>query len=260
MRVIAFTKPFGPVAPGALADRLAELEIAGADLVVREGQAVDPARPGGIVTFAEALAGNGMSLDVVTTDLLATGPVAEKILAACAEANVGLVRAGFYRYDPARGHRRCLEDARRGLGGLAELATQHGVRLAIQLHHGTLHASAAHALMVLNGLPDVAVYADPGNQTKEGGEDWRLNLDLLGDRLACLGVKNSAWHRGEDGWRCDWVPLKDGTISWREILAGLAERGFAGPFSLHVHYPTTDPVATLRAELDHLRSLSESDF
>lgn len=259
MRVIAFTKPFGPVAPGLLADRLAELDVAGADLVVREGQAVDPARPQEIVTFADALAGHGMRLSVVTTDLLAPDTTAERILAACAEANVDLVRAGFYRYDPTLGHRRCLENARRGLGGLAELAAQHGVRLALQLHHGTVHTSAAHALMVLEGLagPDgVAVYADPGNQTKEGSEDWRMNLDLLGDRLACMGVKNSAWHQN----RCDWVPLADGTISWREILAGLAERGFTGPLSLHVHYPTADPVATLRTELDHLRSLGESDF
>lgn len=255
MRVIAFTKPFGPVAPGLLADRLASLDVAGADLVVREGQAVDPARPNGIVAFADALARHGLRLEVVTTDLLAPDPTAERIFGACAEANVGLVRAGFYRYDPTLGHRRCLEDARRGLGGLAELAARQGVRLALQLHHGTVHASAAHALMVLDGT-DVAVYADPGNQTKEGSEDWRLNLDLLGDRLACMGVKNSAW-RGD---KCDWVALADGTISWREILAGLAERGFTGPLSLHVHYPTTDPVATLRTELEHLRSLRESDF
>ena len=256
MRVIAFTKPFGPVAPGLLADRLAELGVAGADLVVREGQAVDPARPNEIVTFAEALARHGMRLDVVTTDLLTPDATAERIFAACAEANVGLVRAGFYRYDPTLGHRRCLEDARCGLGGLAELAARHGIRLALQLHHGTVHTSAAHAMMVLEGLDGVAVYADPGNQTKEGSEDWRMNLDLLGDRLACMGVKNSAWR--DD--KCDWVPLADGTISWREILAGLAERGFTGPLSLHVHYPTADPVATLRTELEHLRSLWESDF
>jgi sugar phosphate isomerase/epimerase len=254
MRVIVFTKPFGGAGADELAGRLAELGADGADLVVRDGQTVTPADPRGIITAGRALERVGLGLDVVTTDLVDADPTAERILAACAEAGVRLVRTGFFRYHPDRGYARCLEAARRGLAGLARVADRHGVRLAVQLHHRTIHPSAAHALRLIGDL-DVQIYADPGNQAKEGSEDWRLSLDLIGHRLACLGVKNAAWWRGADGWTCDWVPLADGVVPWPGIIAGLRDRGYPGPLSLHVHYPAPDLPAALRTDLTVLRGL-----
>lgn len=254
MRTIVFTKPLGAVGATRLADDLAELGADGADLVVRDGQTVAPDDPRGIGSVAAKLAANGLALPVVTTDLIEGDDTAERVLGACAEAGVPLARTGFYRYDPALGYARCLERARRGLADLAAIADRHGVRLAVQLHHVTIHPSAAHALRLIGDL-DVLCYADPGNQAKEGSEDWRLTLDLLGDRLACMGVKNAAWRHGPQGWECTFVPLADGLVRWPEIISGLRERAYAGPLSLHVHYPTDDPLAVLRRDLDHLRSL-----
>ena len=257
MRVIVFTKAFGAVGATELADALAGLGADGADLVVRDGQVVTPAEPRGIGAVARALERNGLRLEVVTTDLIDGDATAERIVAACAEAGVPLVRAGFFRYDPARGYGPCLESASRGLARLARVTADHGVRLAVQLHHGTIHPSAAHTRRLIGDLDAVAFYADPGNQAKEGSEDWRLGLDIMGDRLACMGVKNAAWRRGPNGWACDWVPLADGVVAWPEIIAGLRERGYPGPLSLHIHYPTPDLLAALRADLAQLRGLTQ---
>jgi sugar phosphate isomerase/epimerase len=255
VRVIVFTKAFGAVSATELADDLAGLGADGADLVVRDGQVVTPAEPRGIGAVARALERNGLRLEVVTTDLIDGDATAEGIVAACAEAGVPLVRAGFFRYDPALGYGACLESARRGLARLARVAADHGVRLAVQLHHGTIHPSAAHTRTLIGDLDAVAFYADPGNQAKEGSEDWRLGLDIMGDRLACMGVKNAAWQRGPDGWTCDWVPLADGVVPWSKIIAGLRERWYPGPLSLHIHYPTPDLLAALRKDLAQLRGL-----
>lgn len=255
MRAIVFTKPLGAIGATQLADDLAGLGADGADLVVRDGQTVTPADPRGIGSVATALAANGLALAVVTTDLIKGDATADRVVGACAEAGVTLVRTGFYRYEPAQGYRRCYEEAKRGLASLAALADRHGVRVAVQLHHETIHPSAAHALRLVGDLDGVLCYADPGNQAKEGSEDWRLNLDLLGDRLACMGVKNAAWRSGPDGWECGWVPLADGVVRWPEIISGLRERAYDGPLSLHVHYPTGDPLAALRRDLHHLRTL-----
>lgn len=257
MRVIVFTKPFGAVDMVELADRLAELGVDGADLVVRDGLTVTPADPRGIVTAARVLERVGLRLEVVTTDLVYADPNAERILGACAEAGVSLVRAGFFRYHPDQGYARYLELARRELAGLARIAADHGVRLAVQLHHGTIHPSAAHALRLIGELGSVLVYADPGNQAKEGSEDWRLSLDLIGDRLACVGVKNAAWRHGSEGWACEWVPLAGGVVPWPDIITGLRERGCTGPLSLHVFYPTPDLTAALRNDLAYLRELCQ---
>jgi sugar phosphate isomerase/epimerase len=260
VRVIVFTKPFGSMSIAELADSMAELGVDGVDLVVRDGQTVTPDDPDGIIAVAGALAERGLALEVVTTSFTEPDEHAEAIFDACAETGVRLVRAGFFRYDPAQGYQRSLASAQRGLAGLAGIAADSGVRLAVQLHHGTIHQSAAHALRLISDLDDVLVYADFGNQTKEGSEDWRLTLDLIGDRLACVGVKTAAWHSAPDGWRPDWVQLSSegGIVPWPEILPGLRERGYDGPLSLHMFYPASDPLAALRGDLDTLRALQSS--
>jgi sugar phosphate isomerase/epimerase len=257
VRVIVFSKPVGSMSVTELADSMAELGVDGVDLVVRDGQTVTPENPDGILAVARALAERGLSLEVVTTSFTEPDEPAEAIFDACAEAGVRLVRAGFFRYDPAQGYQRSLAAAQRGLAELAGIAADSGVPLAVQLHHGTIHQSAAHVLRLISDLDEVRVYADFGNQAKEGSEDWQLTLDLLGDRLACVGVKTAAWHRALDGWRPDWVPLsaEDGVVPWPAILPGLGERGYDGPLSLHMFYPTPDPLAALRADLDYLRAL-----
>ncbi|MFC5827611.1 sugar phosphate isomerase/epimerase family protein [Nonomuraea insulae] len=258
MRVIVLTKPFGAVEPARLAGSLAEAGADGADLVIRAGQTVSPDKPGGITAVAKELERAGLSLDVVTTDLLGEddGETAGRVLAACGDAGVPMMRVGFYRYDPALGYGQRLERARRGLATLARSAEHHGVRLALQLHHGTIHPSGALALRLVEGLDEVRFYADPGNQAKEGSEDWRLHLDLIGERVACVGVKNATWTQGADGWTCDWQPFADGgIIRWAEILRSLRERGYTGPLSLHVHYPAADPLTALRRDLRYLRGM-----
>lgn len=241
------TKPFGALPPGRLAETLAGLGADGAELVVRDGQTVTPTAPAGLRTAAEELSRHGLKLGVVTTDLVEPDATADTILGICADLGVPLVRLGWWRYDPAAGYHRILDRARRDLAGLAGLGRRHGVRLALQVHHGTIHPSAAHALRLSEEL---AIYLDPGNQAMEGSEHLPMSLDLLGDRVACVGVKNAAWR--ED--RLAWQPLADGgVVNWDATLETLRERGYAGPLSLHAHYPTTDPVADVGRDLAYLK-------
>ncbi|MFI7540533.1 sugar phosphate isomerase/epimerase family protein [Actinoplanes sp. NPDC049599] len=243
------TKPFGALPPGRLAATLAALGAGGAELVVREGQTVTPAQPARLHDAARELTRHGLRLGVVTTDLTEAGGTADAILGACADLGVPLVRLGWWRYDATVGYQRILDRARRDLAGLAVLGRRHGVRLALQLHHGTIHPSAAHALRLTDEL---AIYLDPGNQAMEGSEQLAMSLDLLGDRLACVGVKNAAWRDGG----LDWQPLADGgVVDWPEALRTLRERGYTGPLSLHAHYPTADPVADVGRDLAHLGRL-----
>ncbi|MFD3584582.1 sugar phosphate isomerase/epimerase family protein [Streptomyces sp. NPDC058683] len=260
MRVLVLTKPFGALPPEELAHRLAEAGADGADLLVRDGQTVSPDMSWRLAETARALRANGLDVGLVSTDLTSADGEAERVIGHCAEAGVSRMRVGFYRYDAASDHRSALDRARRDLAGLAELAARHGVRPVLALHHGTLHPSAAHALRLLADRDDVLVHPDPGNQAKEGSENWRLTLGTLGgpDRVGCVGVKNAVWEPDgtRDGWRCRWQPLADGgVVPWPTILSGLADLGYTGPLSLHVHYPTDDPFAAVRRDLTYLREL-----
>jgi sugar phosphate isomerase/epimerase len=185
------------------------------------------------------------------------------VLGACAQAGATLVRAGFYRYDPRTGHRLGVDEARRGLDSLADLAERHSIRLVLQWHHGTLHSSTAHALHLLDGRDSILAYPDPGNQAKEGSESWPLALDMIGvDRVACVGVKNAVWtappSATDGGWTCDWRPFADGgVVDWPATLRVLRDRGYRGLLSLHVHYPTGDPLGAVTRDVRHLRELLE---
>ncbi|MFD3311862.1 sugar phosphate isomerase/epimerase family protein [Streptomyces sp. NPDC058694] len=260
MRVLVLTKPFGDLPPEELADQLAVAGADGADLLVREGQTVTPRTSWRIAETARAVRANGLETGLVSTDLTSADSESERVIGHCAEAGVSLMRVGFYRYEAGLDYTARLDRARRDLAGLAELAARHGVRLVLALHHGTLHPSAAHASRLLDGRDDVLVHPDPGNQAKEGSEDWRLTLDVLGglDRVGCVGVKNAVWEPGAapGSWNCRWQPLADGgVVPWGTILPGLTELGYSGPYSLHVHYPTDNPLAAVRRDLGHLRGI-----
>ncbi|MGW1209042.1 sugar phosphate isomerase/epimerase family protein [Streptomyces sp. NPDC002499] len=260
MRVLVLTKPFGPLAPEVLSEQLVRAGADGADLLVREGQTVTPDTPERIGETARALRGNGCEIGFLSTDLTSAGPVADRLLGHCAEEGVTRVRVGFYRYDAESDYPAGLDRARRDLAGLADLAARHGVRPVLALHHGTLHPSAAHAMRLLDGRDDVLIHPDPGNQAKEGSEDWRLTLDTIGglDRVGCVGVKNALWEQvgSPEDWTCRWQPLADGgVVPWPALLAGLTGDGYTGPLSLHVHYATDDPFAAVRRDVGHLRGL-----
>ena len=168
---------------------------------------------------------------MATTDL--TDPArmpTEKLLAACAEAGIGLIRLGYWHYDPQVGYAEGFDAARRQLDELDRLAENTGVRLAIQLHGGTIHASGCQTAALLAGHDParLGAYPDPGNQTvQDGREDWRFTFDVLRPWLCCVGVKNGGWFpadlapSGQRRWRSDWYGIPDGMVPWDEILAYL---------------------------------------
>ncbi|NUT42199.1 MAG: hypothetical protein HOV86_19665, partial [Thermoactinospora sp.] len=78
MRLLVFTKPFGAVQPGRLAEMVAATGADGADLVVRDGQSVTPGTAALLPVAARELAAAGVPLELVTTDFLTAPPSAPR--------------------------------------------------------------------------------------------------------------------------------------------------------------------------------------
>ncbi|MFE5835496.1 sugar phosphate isomerase/epimerase family protein [Arthrobacter sp. NPDC056493] len=118
---------------------------------------------------------------------------------------------------------------------VAARAAHHGVKALVELHHGTVTASASSARRLLEGLnPEhVGVIHDLGNLVIEGWESPLPALQLLGPYLAHVHVKNARWVRrnepdraGGAVWDSEWAPLSEGQGNLLAYFEALAEIGY----------------------------------
>lgn len=107
-----------------------------------------------------------------------------------------------------------------------------GLKALVELHHGTIVPSSAHALRLLEEFdPEhIGVIHDAGNMIREGKEDFLLSAELLGPYLAHVHLKNAAYDRPEAGgvWSARWAPLEDGAVDFTQLFKVLAQIGYRG--------------------------------
>lgn len=160
----------------------------------------------------------------------------EQVLRAASYMGAKYIRLGVPGYDRTKTFTELYENAQSYLKASEMLCKQYGVKGLIEIHHGTIAASASGARRLCEGLnPDfVGVLLDPGNSVHEGFENYRMSLEILGPYLAHVHVKNAAWKQAgtlEDGsasWHCNWAGLKDGMVPWRQVIEDLAAVGYDG--------------------------------
>jgi sugar phosphate isomerase/epimerase len=188
-----------------------------------------------------------------------------RVLSATAALDAGQVRLTM----PALGddtYPALFAQARADLEWAAARAAAHHVKILIELHHRTIVSSASAAVRLVDGLDPahVGVIHDVGNLVIEGHEDFQAGLEMLGDHLAHVHVKNVAWQPdgarpdGSVAWRAEWSPLRSGQADLPAYFRALSAVGYDGwvtaeDFSVDV--PLADRT---RDNLAYLRSLHES--
>jgi sugar phosphate isomerase/epimerase len=156
-----------------------------------------------------------------------------------------------------------LFDAARGAyAWVADRAAHHGVKALVELHHQTIVSSPSAALRLLDGLDPraVGVIHDLGNLVIEGGEDHRAGLEMLGDYLAHVHVKNCSWRpvtTADDGtmqWEHRWDELPIGQADVHAYLRTLRDVGYDGWVALE-DFSTERPLEERTARnLAYLRA------
>ncbi|MCA4134259.1 sugar phosphate isomerase/epimerase [Arthrobacter sp. M4] len=149
---------------------------------------------------------------------------------------------------------------------VASRAAHHGVKALVELHHGTITASASSARRLLEGFDPkhVGVIHDLGNLVIEGWESPLPALQLLGPYLAHVHVKNARWVRrpepdeaGGAVWVNEWAPLAEGQGSVLEYFRALAEVGYDEWVTVE-DFSTDVPLAERTAgNLAYLRRVAE---
>jgi sugar phosphate isomerase/epimerase len=186
----------------------------------------------------------------------------ERVLAATATLGARRVRVMMPQLGSGP-YRDLFDAAREDLQWVTKRAEHHGVQALVELHHRTITASAASALRLVDGLDPrhVGVIHDIGNLVIEGWEDPAAGLDMLGDYLAHVHVKNVAWHAvgtrpdGSTHWTEDWATLRDGQADIAGYFGALHRHGYDGWVTVE-DFSTALPLAErTRDNLAYLRSV-----
>lgn len=144
------------------------------------------------------------------------------------------LRVNVARYDGSEAFMPLWNADREQYKRVAQLAEKHGVQALIELHHGSICPSASAGRMYVEGMDPthVGVIHDAGNMVHEGFENYRMGLEVLGEYLAHVHVKNASWLPKENRedksvmWECSWAPLHKGVANIRELFKALKVVGY----------------------------------
>jgi sugar phosphate isomerase/epimerase len=159
------------------------------------------------------------------------------------------------------GYRATFARRRAEYRAVAELAVRHGVQALLELHHQSLVSSASAAVRFLEGMDPraVGVIHDVGNMVREGYEYDPWSLEILGEYLAHVHVKNAVLRPAPEAsppWNWEWAPMRSGAAPLRRLFEALAGVGYDGWVSLEDFSTDTPLRERLRDDLDYVRELT----
>jgi len=200
------------------------------------------------------IASNPTAADVQQVKLLAEGALA---------CGAPFIRVGCPRlYDRSAGYPVLYEEAVEAFGRMLDAISQYQVKVALEIHGGTIHPSASLAHRIVSHWSPERICAiyDPQNMVSDGYETTELALELLGPYL---GHVHAGGHRpvekGKDAlgtveWEWPGVPMAEGLYSYPRMLRKLKAMGYAGFISIEDFRPL--PVEQkLKEGIEYLRAV-----
>jgi len=267
-RVCVYTEHFQSLPVPEVCRLMAEMGVDGLDLTVRPGGHIKPAEVKTELPLAvRAAREQGLKIMMLTTAITAPGRVAEETLAACQGEGIDRIKLGYYRVGEFGSLARRLDEVRRQLESVVELAAKYKVLPCVHLHSGpTIPSSGLMLLDLIRRIPPerVGAYLDSYHMTITGGAGgWRQAIDLLTPWISLVALKNFQWHRGErDGigqqrWRTDYCPLADGIAPIPEFVETVQKAGYRGFYTLHTEYrkPVKECLAMTKDDFAFLKKV-----
>lgn len=221
----------------ALADLLAELDVAGIEATIRDGGQVEPAdAEQGLPRLAEALARRERRIVIMTTGITSPdSPHATKVLSTAAKLDIRHYRMGYYRYDLDRPILPQLDAFTRQAERLAALNRELGLVGLYQNHAGDRYVGAPlwDLRQMLESIsPEaIAVAFDVRHATVEAGMSWPLDWAMIRPHVGAIFLKDFDWIDRQ----ATNVPLGTGQVS-PQLFAAVRDSGLAVPVSLHMEY------------------------
>jgi sugar phosphate isomerase/epimerase len=265
MHYICFSKLFKELSINRLVESMHDIGAQGIDLCVRDGYPVNPSNVRNELTkAAERIRKAGLEIPLVSASTNLTNPndrTAEPLFAACHDAHVPNIKLGYWKFS-GRGYWKDVDAARKELEGFEKLGSRFGVRACLHTHSGTyLGLNAASLMDLARGFnpSHVGAYLDPGHLAL-CGEPPAMAVDITGDYLCMVAIKDCLWILGKDGAprKSHFLPLGQGMVEWADVLRALKARNYPGPLSFHSEYEDLSTAQILdqtRKDLRFMRKL-----
>lgn len=191
---------------------------------------------------------------------------AEQLMRAAALFGCRNVRIRAPEYDGTENYRRLFDRAVAQARVIEQLARQYRVRVNFEIHMGNIIPSASAAYRFVCGFDPscIGVIYDPGNFIFEGYENYGIGVELLGEYLVHVHVKNAVWKIFDsvapdaDRWTAEFAPLSRGYANYVRILRVLKAAKYDGFLSVEDFSDEEDTLVKLKNDLSFLHELLRS--
>jgi len=187
----------------------------------------------------------------------------EEVLKASVIMGCKQIRVFPPKYADDQNYNELFAKTQKELEKVVDLAKKYNVRVNLELHHGVIipSASAAYRLISPFDAKYIGIIYDPGNMVREGFEDYRLGIELLGKYLSHVHVKNAYWKLKDvsedrvETWEPEWAPIKKGYADLEKLVGVLKKVGYDGYLILEDFTNETDTATKLKENYDYLKEL-----
>lgn len=192
----------------------------------------------------------------------------EQAVANAVAIGVPSLRINVPLYSSDQAFKPIWDKAREDFKRIEELVAKNNVRALIETHMGTICPSASSVRMFVEGMDpkNVGVIHDLGNMVHEGFENYRMGLEMLGDYLALVHVKNTTLFpfktRKEDNsveWRHKFWPMHQGVADVRALIGALLDIGYDGWISFEDFSTQQKIDDRMKFNIDYVKKLVEEE-
>lgn len=174
----------------------------------------------------------GLEVNALASYLTCTDDIDKitSVMRAAKKMGAGRIRVNAPKYDSEKGYKQVFEEALCGFQRVEEKAKETGIKAHFEMHHGTItpSASAAYALAKNFDPEYIGVIYDTGNIIYEGLEEYQMALEILGEYLDHVHIKNAFWLKKGEKYGADWASFSDGYADFPKFFKALKAVGYDG--------------------------------
>jgi sugar phosphate isomerase/epimerase len=164
----------------------------------------------------------------------------KRLIEIAAILGASCLRVNVSPYDGKQDYNDLFEGDTEAYARVIEMSKPFKVKPLIEIHMSTIVASASAAIRFVSSFEpeEIGVIHDAGNMVYEGFENYQAGLEMLGEYLAHVHIKNAQpVVRPSDGpqqqnWKVEAAPLRKGMVDFKALFSALKKGGYNGWLSI----------------------------